>query len=218
MRLGPTSTFICKSFLVLFFKKEHAFLALIVWCTEAAASPGFSTLYTLPCEPDGRAPFAGVSVGADGALYGTSSAGGAAKAGSIFRLGAPAAAGGAWDSATVYSFGAAGPAALARDGANPRSSLLYQNDNTLVGTTYYGNDTVCGALGCGGVFTLAAGGGGWRVRTLYQFHGGEDGANPGAAVVAGQAGVLYGTTVNGGHAHAGTVFQITVDPDGGRVF
>jgi len=43
---------------------------------------------------------------------------------------------------------------------------------------------------------------------LYRFIGGEDGSNP-AGVIAGSAGVLYGTTCNGGTSDSGAVYSLT---------
>ncbi len=48
---------------------------------------------------------------------------------------------------------------------------------------------------------------------LYSFIGGEDGSNP-VGVIAGSAGVVYGTTCNGGTSDSGAVYSLTV-PQGG---
>jgi uncharacterized repeat protein (TIGR03803 family) len=49
-------------------------------------------------------------------------------------------------------------------------------------------------------------------KVLYNFTGGNDGANPYAGLIISPEGNLYGTTRNGGFANAGTVFE--VDPNG----
>ena len=48
---------------------------------------------------------------------------------------------------------------------------------------------------------------------LYRFIGDEDGSNP-VGVIAGSAGVLYGTTCNGGTSDSGAVYSLTA-PQGG---
>ena len=48
---------------------------------------------------------------------------------------------------------------------------------------------------------------------LYSFSGGADGANP-LGVIEGGAGVLYGTTCNGGTSDSGAVYRLTA-PEGG---
>jgi uncharacterized repeat protein (TIGR03803 family) len=52
------------------------------------------------------------------------------------------------------------------------------------------------------------------LTTLYTFSGGADGGNPGAALVPGQRGSFFGTTVNGGAYGNGTVFQLMAPADG----
>ncbi len=47
------------------------------------------------------------------------------------------------------------------------------------------------------------------VTTIYNFIGGSDGESPGAPLIIGSGGVLYGTTQNGGTGNVGTVFSLT---------
>src|SRR5260370_41536905 len=49
-------------------------------------------------------------------------------------------------------------------------------------------------------------------KVLYNFNGGSDGAEPTAGLISDSAGNLYGTTMHGGPANAGTVFKL--DPTG----
>jgi len=55
-------------------------------------------------------------------------------------------------------------------------------------------------------------------KVLYRFQGGSDGSEPSGALVADQAGNLYGTTTSGGtgacQGGCGTVFQLSRNPDG----
>ncbi len=75
--------------------------------------------------------------------------------------------------------------------------------------------------GCGTVFKLAHKGSGWVFTPLYNFQGGNDGAAPGARVIFGPDGTLYGTTTNGGvgpcrgdggETGCGTVFNVRPSP------
>ena len=50
------------------------------------------------------------------------------------------------------------------------------------------------------------------LTTLHAFTGGNDGANPSAALVQGSDGNFYGTTEYGGVSGAGTVFRLTIVP------
>jgi len=75
------------------------------------------------------------------------------------------------------------------DGANPHAGLVQGGDGTLYGTTFYG-----GTNGKGTVFLISSN----RAYTnLYSFSGGNDGANPVAALVLGSDGNFYGATYQG---------------------
>ena len=66
--------------------------------------------------------------------------------------------------------------------------------------------------GCGIVFALtppAAPGGAWAETVLHSFTGQNgDGAVPQGNLAIGKNGVAYGTTVGGGTAGQGTVFEL----------
>ena len=66
-----------------------------------------------------------------------------------------------------------------------------------------------GGLGCGYIFQLVPGSGGWTENVIYEFHG-TDGAHPTSGVIVDQAGNLYGTTAGlyGGDGN-GNVFELT---------
>jgi uncharacterized repeat protein (TIGR03803 family) len=76
---------------------------------------------------------------------------------------------------------------------------------TLMRGAMYGTTMSGGANTFGSVFTRGATG---KVRTLYSFRGGTDGATPQGTLVV-LNGTLYGTTEFGGKYGNGTVFQIT---------
>jgi uncharacterized repeat protein (TIGR03803 family) len=158
---------------------------------------------------DGANPDAGVLIGRDGALYGTTYNGGvcslSCENGTVFALRPPASAGGAWTEKLLHTF-----AGYPTDGSNPTAGLAEGKDGVLYGTTNNG-----GAADAGTVFSLAppdAPDGSWTETVLHNFAfatGGSDGSNPYAGVVIGKGGVLYGTCFNGGTSYYGTVFSLT---------
>jgi uncharacterized repeat protein (TIGR03803 family) len=83
------------------------------------------------------------------------------------------------------------------DGGFPFAGLTLDRGGNLYGTTYQGG------LGYGTVYKLSRAGSGWRLSTLYMFHG-YDGFQPQGGVVFGPDGALYGTTAgdedNGGNS------------------
>jgi uncharacterized repeat protein (TIGR03803 family) len=118
-------------------------------------------------------------VDVNGAMYGTTKAGGAPKCN--------------WGCGTVYSISKTGEKKTlyrfhGSDGLYPLAGLLDVN-GTLYGTTYYG-----GSSGAGVVFSLSTTG---TETVLYSFKGGSDGANPRGDLVN-VNGALYGTTEQGG--------------------
>jgi hypothetical protein len=93
------------------------------------------------------------------------------------------------------------------DGKNPNAGVAIGSGGVL-----YGTANGVGASGDGTVFMLTppgTPGGAWSMTVLHTFTG-PDGASPGAGVVIGSGGVLFGTTTSGGgSAFAGTVFMLT---------
>jgi uncharacterized repeat protein (TIGR03803 family) len=132
--------------------------------------------------------------GKGGFLYGTTTAGGANGAGTVFKITTAGAL------TTLYSFGA-----TSTDGAGP-SSLILGTDGNLYGTTYGG-----GANGTGTVFKITTSG---APTTLYSFGAtgsngiNSDGAQPEAALMQARDGALYGTTTSGGADGYGTIFTV----------
>jgi uncharacterized repeat protein (TIGR03803 family) len=90
------------------------------------------------------------------------------------------------------------------NGAAPYGTLIRDLAGNLFGTAYQG-----GAAAQGAVFKVDPSG---RQTVLYNFTGGDDGANPYAGVIRDPAGNLYGTTYQGGAAGAGVVYKL--DPSG----
>jgi uncharacterized repeat protein (TIGR03803 family) len=154
---------------------------------------GYSVLHSFTNSPDGALPRAGLTQGTDGALYGTTSAGGDYLAGTVFRL-----QNNGDGYSVLRSFG------YLPDGASPQAGLTQASDGRLYGTTVIG-----GANGFGTVFGVDTNGNGYQ--TLHSFTNSPDGANPYASLAEGSDGALYGTTTWGGNTNGGTVFKLSLD-------
>jgi uncharacterized repeat protein (TIGR03803 family) len=152
------------------------------------------TLYSFSVESSGIGPNSLV-LGADGNLYGTTSAGGAHDAGTVFQL-TPVSGGGGTES-VLHSF------ASVTDGAFP-NALIFGADGNLYGTAYNGGNANCPS-GCGTVFKLVPGSGQFSV--IHTFKGRLDGHFP-TGLVFDATGNLYGTTFEGGTSDAGVVYQL----------
>ena len=140
----------------------------------------------------GSFPYAGLTLGPDGALYGTTPYGGMWGQGVVFRI--------AEDGSTFTKL---------RDfeysqGAYPFGGLLAGSDGALYGTTYGG-----GAFGWGCVYRITTDGSGYT--KLHDFDYATEGTLSQASLVSGSDGALYGTTGMGGALNQGTVFRITED-------
>jgi len=153
---------------------------------------------SLPSCADGEWPSEGLTVGSNGNLYGTTSAGGANGGGTIFEITL------AGNLTTLYNFCSQGTCA---DGSAPRSVLLLASNGSFYGTTSRGG------TGSGGtVFEITPTG---HFSTVYRFcslKNCADGSGPVAGVIQGTDGNFYGTTSFGGHSGTldfGTVFKLT---------
>jgi uncharacterized repeat protein (TIGR03803 family) len=167
------------------------------------AGSGFTILHHFTGSPtDGANPNASLIQGPDGTLYGTTHAGGSAGLGTVFQM----ASDGTFTILHHFTGGAI-------DGASPNASLIQGPDGTLYGTTRAG-----GSANLGTVFQIVPAGSGFTI--LHHFTGGTstsgttDGANPYARLIQAPDGTLYGTTVVGGSAGLGTVFQMAPDGSG----
>lgn len=155
----------------------------------------FTTLYNFCSQSgclDGELPQAGLIQTYNGDLYGTTNSGGAAGAGTIFKI----TRGGALT--TLYSFNGT-------DAGYPTAGLVQAAHGDLYGTTTQGGPYLYN----GTIFKITLGG----AFTLLHTFTGTDGNYPSAALVRGADGDLYGTTrEGGGSTGTGTIFKIT--PEG----
>lgn len=140
---------------------------------------------------NGIEPEAGVIIGADRFLYGTTFRGGEYGWGTVFKM--------SQDGEMVWSLSFDGT-----NGALPSAELTETLDHAG-GSQIYGTTKDGGAFGGGTVFRLDASG---NIQILHSFTGGADGDLPLCRLCPGEDGFLYGTTSAGN----GTVFKI--DPAG----
>jgi uncharacterized repeat protein (TIGR03803 family) len=153
----------------------------------------FSFTGTNGAFPDGAYPDAPLILDSNGNLYGTTSAGGASDAGTVFELSL-----GTHTLTTLAAFtgiNGGGPG-----GSGPAGSLAMDSSGNLYGTTILG-----GASSSGTVFELASGSS--TITTLGSFNA-STGTRPYAGVVMDSGGNLYGTTYYGGAYGDGTVFEL----------
>jgi uncharacterized repeat protein (TIGR03803 family) len=169
---------------------------------EVKPGGGEKTLYTFHNNSsDGGFPHAGLIDDAEGNLYGTTSQGGAALCGTVFRLSPDG------TETVLLNVGQGAPG----DGCNPMARLFADSRRNLFGTTEYGGyegNGACGGYypyGCGIVFRLSPNG---VDKVLHAFRA-KDGDNPTAGVVVDAQGNVYGTTTIEGDSLAGTVFKLS---------
>jgi uncharacterized repeat protein (TIGR03803 family) len=155
----------------------------------------------------GAWPFARVTFGPDGALYGTTA--GVYQVdqcpphcGTVFRLTPPArncaASHCSWTQKVLYEFDG-------QVGGKPRGPVTFDSAGNLYSTTSQGG------AGCGIVFQMTRSGGQWTFATLYDFLDGQDGCLPYSGVVIDHAGNLYGTATQAGLPgfNWGTVYALS---------
>jgi uncharacterized repeat protein (TIGR03803 family) len=117
----------------------------------------------------GANPRAGVVFDISGNLYGVTYEGGSAGYGVAYKLSPTG--GGGWGETVLHNF------TIGADGGWPNSLLIDGSSGILYGTTYLGGKHGnCSSSGCGVVFQIAPGNGGFHL--IYSFQGLFDGGNP----------------------------------------
>lgn len=173
--------------------------------TPPASSTGAWTetvLYSFKGGTDGAEPRASLIFDTQGALYGTTTHGGSANAGAVFKLAPPASATGAWTETLPYSFKGGG------EGFG-QGKLIFDAYGALYGITQDGQKNPS-RVGQGVVFKLtqpASGAGAWTETALYNLK--NSGALLEEGLVFDTQGSLYGVTWDGGSANKGAVFKLT---------
>jgi uncharacterized repeat protein (TIGR03803 family) len=197
----------------------------------AVDGTGFTTLHsfdeysglngnTAPINVQGAFPMAELIEGADGYLYGTTSAGGPNGTGAVYRVSRDGTA-----FQTLHTFGAIALDTAGKvvtpittpDGMTPSGPLVLGADGYLYGTAGYG-----GANARGTIFRLRTDGTGFQLLHTFSASTEEnntgllknaDGVSPVAGLTDGQDGFFYGVASQGGTNGYGTLFAIS--PDGG---
>jgi uncharacterized repeat protein (TIGR03803 family) len=163
------------------------------------SSWALSPLYSFTLGADGGFPWAGVTFGPNGTLFGAASVG-TYDGGTVFNLRPQPRACSSivcpWTNTVIQELPA---------GSNPQGSLVFDSAGNLYGTTPGG-----GTHDHGSVFELTFSAGTWTETVIHTFAGFGDGGDPGdAGVTLDSAGNLYGTTYDGGTNGWGTVFELT---------
>jgi len=177
--------------------------ALTLLTTQAMQAQAFRVLHNFTGGADGANPYAGVTVGPSGVLYGTASRGGAYYNGTVFKL---SRVNSSWIFSPLYPFTGN------YDGGVPYGGVVIGPNGALYGTTFYG-----GALNYGVMFELRPSATFCRsvlcywnetiLQTFGQFQ--VDGEYPQYVNLAfDQAGNIYGTTLSGGLYDFGTMFEL----------
>jgi uncharacterized repeat protein (TIGR03803 family) len=155
-------------------------------------------IYRFTGEPnDGAVPGSGALIAdGSGALYGTTISGGNGPCnyfgvpgcGVVYKL-TPTPSG--YQESVVYNFQGK------RDGANPVYGVVADAYGNLYGTTSAGGSRDCPGGGCGVVYKLTLTPSGYVESVIFRFNG-TNGTYPDATPIIDAAGVLYGTTFDGG--------------------
>ena len=159
---------------------------------KISASGEETVLHSFKGAPsDGNFPIAALVRDQAGNLYGTTTRGGSANYGTVFKVDADG------EEKLVHSFGH-----TKDDGRYPSAGLLLDCEGNLYGTTQEG-----GSRGFGTVFRIDPDG---NETVLHDFAGNPtDGQYPVAGLIDDKEGNFYGTTEIGGIFNDGVVFKLS---------
>lgn len=172
-----------------------------VWQLSPSGSSWVHTvLYSFTGGADGGQPYKGVTLDAEGNLYGTGVTGGSGSCeggcGVTYKL---TKSGETWTFSVIHAF--TGGA----DGSGPGARVAVDGRGNVYGMTPTG-----GANGLGVIYGLHPNGnGGWRLRVLHTFTGGADGSSGSAGKMLLRDGHIYGAATTGGANGSGTIFRLT---------
>lgn len=189
--------------------------------TQFGGTGGFGTVFkittngvlTVLASFDGNTtggdPYGGVTLGADGSFYGTTSFSGPGGVGTVFRVTTNGIL------TVLHSFSAPtsnGSSYTNSDGAYPNAGLTLGADGCFYGVTSQG-----GTNGSGTVFKITTNG---ILTTLFSFDAlvasgvgstNASGGEPYGRMAWGPDGKLYGTASVGGSTSRGTLFKVTTN-------
>jgi len=162
---------------------------------------------------DGEQPTGDLVFDAAGNLYGTTFIGGTLGEtggmhgyGTVFEL---SLSGTTWTEKVLHNF-----AGATTDGSYPGAGVVFDKAGNLYTTTTGGgilNSACTGADGgCGVVVQFVPSGGTWTENVIYQFTGGNDGADPDSVLTMDASGNLYGTAPQGGSKAGGVLYELSL--------
>ena len=166
----------------------------------------FTPLYHFKGGNDGAYPSARVTLGPDGALYGTTGGGGGGG-GTVYRLAPPASACKTaiceWTETVLYR-------ASTDNGYGLAGEVLFDKAGNIYSTVAEGGENEGGY-----VFELTPFGNSWTSKVLYSFNPFQSDCNdPQAGLVFDSSGNLYGTANTGCAMFNGGVFELTPSGSG----
>jgi uncharacterized repeat protein (TIGR03803 family) len=160
-----------------------------------------TVLYSFTGAADGGEPYKGVTLDAQGNLYGTAVTGGTGQGceggcGVLYKL---TKSGSSWVQSVLHNFTGGD------DGSGPGSGVTFDKQGTLFGMTPTG-----GAYGLGVIYQMKSDlNGNWKFRVLHAFTGGWDGSNGSAGrLILDKVGNLYGVATTGGANGKGVAFRL----------
>jgi uncharacterized repeat protein (TIGR03803 family) len=159
-----------------------------------------TVLYNFTGGADGGEPYKGVTLDAQGNLYGTAVTGGSGSCeggcGVVYKL---THTGSTWTQTVIHAFTGG------NDGSGPGSPVAFDKQGNLYGTTPTG-----GTKGDGVIYEMKANtNGGWNFYVIHTFTGGLDGLGGSASrLLLDSAGNIYGVNTVGGAHGFGNVFEL----------
>lgn len=158
-----------------------------------------TVLYSFTGGADGGEPYKGVTLDAQGNLYGTAVTGGGGSCeggcGVVFKL---SNSGGIWTQTVIHAFTGG------NDGSGPGAPVVFDKAGNLYGMTPTG-----GANSAGVVFEMKPVNSTWKLAVIHTFTGGADGLGGSAGrLIFDAAGNIYGVSTVGGVNQKGTVFEM----------
>ena len=162
---------------------------------------GFTVVRAFTTAPsDGNKPAGPLFLGSDGALFGTTVAGGQFQTGTVYRLTRDGS-----EFSILHAFEASGA-----DGVNPETGVIEASDGLLYGMTRGG-----GPSDGGTIYRVDKSGIPTSYQVLRQFGANPTGGTkPKGRLIEAADGYLYGTASAGGSSGNGTVFRMLRDGSG----
>jgi hypothetical protein len=147
---------------------------------------------------DAQNPSGGVTL-AGTKIYGTTTYGGPAGAGTVWELSHSKIG---WSETVLYTFEGG------TDGAFPTSTMILGALGDLRGITNNGGNTTACSGGCGTIFRLIHSDSAWTEAPSFRFNKADGELPANSGLIKDAAGNLYGITSLGGSSNLGVVFKI----------